>query len=161
LGQRSRLLALIWAYVGEMVLAAIVVVAAWRFVPSASLLAIVADASGAWTAVLSACAGLAVAVFLGFYAMTQNDFGVWLRRRRSFGVYALAFCVPFGVFVLALLVLRVVRSHTSYALVTVAAFYLLIYSAIMLITLLVNLYEFSVLALKFKEVSSRNNGSIT
>ncbi len=156
MGRQNRIMILLWGYVGEMVLAAIVAVAAWRFAPPAYLKAIVADASGTWTTVLSAFAGLAVAALIGFYAMTQNDFGVWLRDRQSFGIYALAFSVPLVVYMVTILALLMLIPHTGHSLVLVGGVALLAYSAIMLMTLLINLYEFAVLALKFKEVKDSN-----
>lgn len=139
-----------------MVFAAIVSVVAWRFVPPGDLKVIVADASGTWTTVLSALAGLAVAALIGFYAMTQNDFGVWLRYRKSFGVYALAFSVPLLVYITTIVLMLMLKAHTGHSLVHVIGVAVLAYSAIMLVTLVTNLYGFAVLALKFKEVKDSN-----
>lgn len=155
----NSIVVLVWAYIGELLLAALAAFGAWRFASPGQLKAIVVDGAGAWTVVLSAFAGLAVAALLAFYAMTQNAFGIWLRQRSSYGVYALGFSVPIAVFALAIVFLLGLKPHSAHTAALVVGIGLLSYAAVVLLTLLVNLYEFATLALKFREVEGSNKPS--
>lgn len=152
--RKTPVVTLIWSYLSEFVLASVVSLVAWRLIPSSHLKVMVFDASAIWVAVLSACVGLAVGALIAFYAMTQNNFGVWLRHRNSFGVYALAFSFPLVMFLLGIVVVLALHSYGVAAVALGVTTTILAYSAVLLITLLKNMYEFAVLALKFREVKN-------
>lgn len=146
---------LIWAYLSEIILAICIFVLIRFIAPPEFLLKTIFDATGTWTSILCACAGLSFTALITFYAIAQNDFGIWLRLRCSFGIFALAFSFPLVAYLFNIIFLRVLYTYSINTFTLNLCVWLLVYSGVLLITLLINLYEFTVLALEFKKQSQQ------
>ena len=151
MNRRSRIAILAWAYTGELVLSGIGAVLVQHFVPDRLLTLVLVDAAGTWMVILTILAALAIAVLCAFYTMTQNDFGVWLKEKKAFGVYVFAFSSALMVFLGGILVFLVLKGTAARTTILVAGATVLIYTCIVLITLLTNMHGFALLSLDYRQ----------
>lgn len=150
----TRRLESIWAYLGELIVAALLLLALNLLLDTQDLSVWLTQQRASLTTILTTGVASSAIAFGAFFAILTTDFGSKLRLVGEAKAYVIAFAFPLLLFVVSLAVVTLGSSNWG-TLYTQLCIFLLLYAALNFITMIKNAID---LAGLWQDVDEARNG---
>jgi hypothetical protein len=136
----NRQLESVWAYLGELIAAALLLVALNLLIGVRGMVVWLAHQQTNLTSLLIVGAAATAITFGAFFAILTTEFGMAMRRAKEAKAYIVAFALPLLLFVATLALVTLGNSDWG-SLYTECCIFLLLYSTLNLITMVKNVID--------------------